>query len=176
MKKFITLSLCMILSSTSCKQNVDSKKTDNKTENATATDETFTGSWKLKEWTAELKSGDIVFPFGKDAKGIITYDKFGNMAVQVMKNERPPFLSEDPLQAQPDEILDAYNGFIAYSGRYEVDTNSNKVTHQIKISSFPNWIGQNQIRYYKFKDDMLILSTDMIGASKHRLLWEKQND
>ena len=92
----------------------------------------------MKEWTAELKSGDIIFPFGKDAKGIITYDKFGNMAVQVMKNERPPFLSEDPLQAQPDEILDAYNGFIAYSGRYEVDTNSNKVTHQIKISSFPN--------------------------------------
>ena len=98
------------------------------------------------------------------------------MAVQVMKNERPPFLSEDPLQAQPDEILDAYNGFIAYSGRYEVDTNSNTVTHQIKISSFPNWVGQNQIRYYKFKDDMLILSTGMIGASKHRLLWEKQND
>lgn len=135
--------------------------------------EKFTGSWELKKWTAELTSGEIVFPYGEDAKGLITYDKFGNMAVQVMKNNRSQFLSEDPLQAQPDEVFDAYNGFIAYSGNYEVSINSNKVVHQIKISSFPNWVGQNQIRYYEFRDDNLILSTDLIGVSRHKLVWEK---
>ena len=160
----------------SCKQKSETINASDKKENVTTTNEKFDGSWELKKWTAELTSGEIVYPYGKDAKGIITYDKFGNMAVQVMKNKRSQFLSEDPFQAQPDEVFDAYNGFIAYCGSYEVDSDSNKVTHHIKLSSFPNWVGQNQIRYYEFKDDNLILSTDLIGASKHKLIWEKLNN
>lgn len=173
MKKYITISLCIILSVISCKQNTETINTSDKKENATTTNEKFDGSWELKKWTAELKSGEIVFPYGADAKGILTYDKYGNMAVQLMKNNRPKFSSEDPLNAQPEEVWDAYNGFIAYSGSYEVDTSSNKVIHHIKLTSFPNWVGKNQTRYYEFKDDNLILSTDLIGESKHKLIWEK---
>ncbi|GJM27956.1 MAG: hypothetical protein DHS20C17_05910 [Cyclobacteriaceae bacterium] len=133
----------------------------------------FIGTWKLEAWTAELTDGKIVFPFGEDAIGRITYDEFGNMAVQVMKNDRPQFLSEDPLQTEPDEVLVAYNGFIAYCGNYQVNLNTNQVVHQIKISSFPNWVGQNQTRYYEFNGDQLILSTDLIGSSRHKLIWKK---
>jgi len=133
----------------------------------------FVGVWKLKEWTAELNNGQTVFPFGEDAKGQITYDEKDNMAVQIMKNNIPQFLSEDPLKAQPEEMIVAYDGFIAYCGYYEVNLNSNQVVHQIEISSFPNWVGQNQIRYYEFKGDKLILSTDVIGSSRHKLIWEK---
>ena len=86
------------------------------------------------------------------------------------------FLSEDPLQAKNDEILNAYNSFIAYSGSFEVDTNSNQIIHHVDLSSFPNWVGQNQIRYYTFKGDSLILSTDFIGESKHKLTWAKTYD
>ena len=135
----------------------------------------FVGSWQLKAWTAELSDGKIVFPFGEDAIGRITYDDYGNMAVQIMKNNRSNFLSDDPLQAQSDEVVVAYNGFIAYSGYYEVNVESNQVVHQIKISSFPNWVGQDQTRYYEFKEDKLILSTDLIGSSRHKLIWEKVN-
>lgn len=176
MKKIIIISLCIVLSVISCKQNAETIKTSEKKENVIIANEKFDGSWELKEWTAELTSGEIVYPYGEDAKGVLTYDKFGNMAVQLMKNKRPKFLSEDPLNAQPEEVWDAYNGFIAYSGSYEADTSSNKVIHHIRLSSFPNWVGQNQIRYYEFKDDNLILSTDLIGSSKHKLIWEKLNN
>jgi hypothetical protein len=135
--------------------------------------EKFIGSWELKEWTAELNGDSIAFPFGEDAIGRITYDSSGYMAVQIMKNNRSKFLSDDPLQAQPDEVVVAYNGFIAYSGNYEVNLNTNHVVHHIKISSFPNWVGQNQIRYYKFNKDKLTLSTDLIGSSRHKLIWKK---
>lgn len=145
-------------------------------ENVKMSNEKFIGSWELKEWTAESAGGKIEFPFGEDAKGRITYDKFGYMAVQIMKNNRSQFLSEDPLQAQPDEVFDAYNGFIAYCGNYEVNVINNQVVHQIKISSFPNWVGQNQIRFYEFKEDKLILSTDIIGSSRHKLIWKKVNN
>jgi hypothetical protein len=173
MKKVTIISLCIFLIVISCKQNTETLNTSDKMENVTIANEKFDGSWELKEWTAELTSGELVFPYGPDAKGILTYDKFGNMAVQLMKNKRPKFLSEDPLNAQPEEVWEAYNGFIAYSGSYEVDNSAKKVTHQIRLSSFPNWVGQNQIRYYEFIDDNLILSTDLIGASKHKLIWEK---
>ena len=150
--------------------------TSDKKENVTMSNAKFHGSWELKEWTAELISGEVVYPYGDDAKGIITYDKLGHMAVQVMKNKISNFISEDPLNAQPEEVWDAYNGFIAYSGSYDIDSSSNKVIHHIRLSSFPNWVGQNQIRYYKFKDDYLILSTDFIETSKHKLIWKRLNN
>lgn len=142
-------------------------------ENMKMKNEKFVGSWELKEWTSRLNDESKVFPFGEDAKGRITYDSNGNMSVQIMKNNRSQFLSEDPLEAQPDEVVVAYNGFIAYCGYYEVNLNSNQVVHKIEISSFPNWVGQNQVRYFKFKDDRLILSTDVIGSNRHKLIWVK---
>ena len=135
--------------------------------------EKFVGSWHLIEWTAELTNGEIIFPSGKDAKGRITYEAEGDMAVQIMKNNPAKFLSEDPLQARPNEIVDSYGGFIAYCGQYVVNHNSNQVVHQIEISSFPNWVGQNQVRYYEFRDDLLILSTDVIGSGRHKLIWKR---
>ena len=133
----------------------------------------FIGSWELKKWTAELNDGTIFFPFGEDAVGRITYDINGEMSVQLMKSNRQKFHSEDPLQAKPEEVLVAFNEFLSYCGSFKVHTNPDQVVHQIKISSFPNWIGQNQIRKFEFTDDKLILSTDTIGSSKHKLIWQK---
>lgn len=133
----------------------------------------FVGSWELQAWTARLTNGEKVFPFSEDAIGRITYDESGRMAVQIMKNNLPPFLSEDPLQAQPDEMINTYKGFIAYCGHYQVNHSFNQVIHQIEISSFPNWVGQQQIRNYKFEEDKLILSTGVIGSSRHKLIWKK---
>ena len=133
----------------------------------------FIGSWELLKWTAELNDGTEVFPFGEDALGRITYETNGSMSVQLMKNSRPKFLSEDPLQAKPHEVIVAFKDFLSYCGSYEVYKNPDQVVHQIEISSFPNWTGQNQIRKFEFKDDLLILSTDTIGSSRHRLVWQK---
>jgi hypothetical protein len=68
----------------------------------------FIGNWNLLEWSAELIDGTIVYPFGTDTIGRISYDSNGNMSVQIMKKDRQLFVSEDPLQAEPDEIVSAY--------------------------------------------------------------------
>ena len=176
MKLSLILCACSLFIFSSCIQNKDFHPSNDTSNSGLADNEKFIGSWELKEWTAELQNGGIIYPYGIDAKGIISYDNLGNMAVQVMKNERLKFLSEDPLQAKNDEILNDYNSFIAYSGSFEVDTNSNQIIHHVDLSSFPNWVGQNQIRYYTFKGDSLILSTDFIGESKHKLTWTKTYD
>ena len=171
MLRIIIATIVIVIAFASCKQNSGSITTSSIYGN-----EEFIGSWELQKWTASLANGEIVFPYGDDAEGVITYDKFGHMSVQVMKNKRTKFLSEDPLEANSEEVWDDYNSFIAYSGNYKVDTSSNKVMHHIKLSSFPNWIDQTQLRYYKFDDDQLILSTDLIGTSKHKLIWKRLNN
>lgn len=133
----------------------------------------FIGSWELIKWTAELNDGTVVFPFGEEAEGRITYDSDGNMSVQLMKHNRSPFHSEDPLQARTHEAVVAFKEFLSYCGSYQVYNKPDQVVHRIKISSFPNWVGQNQIRKFEFIDDKLILSTDTIGSSRHRLVWKK---
>ena len=179
MKEFITISFLIILCFTSCKQHNSSAKND-ETDTIIANinmknmkNQQFVGSWELQEWTIESKDGKKEFPFGADAIGQINYESNGNMSVMIMKNNRHQFLSEDPLQGQPDEVVIAFKGFIAYSGNYEVNLNSKQVVHQIKISSFPNWVGQNQIRKFEFNEDKLTLSTDFIGPNKHKLVWRK---
>lgn len=133
----------------------------------------FVGSWALKAWTAELSDGKIVYPFGEDVLGQITYDDNGNMAVQIMRKDRTPFSGVDPFQASPEEVVEAFHGFLSYCGKYDVDTDAGQVIHHLKISSIPNWTGQDQIRNFEFDGDQLTLSTDFIGASRHRLVWGK---
>ncbi len=133
--------------------------------------ERFIGSWDLQEWKVEAENGEIFFPFGKDAIGQIVYTKDGTMSVCIMKKNRPPFQSEDPLQGQTEEVIDAYHGFIGYCGRFQVNTKSNQVVHLIKISSFPNWVDQQQIRNFDFNGNELTLGTE-INRNKHTLVWK----
>ncbi len=132
----------------------------------------FSGTWKLLEWTAKLPDGKIIFPFGRDAIGRIGYDDRGNMWVQIMKAVRPAFKSEDIMKGEPEEMLQAYQDFFAYSGNYEVHPEDQQVIHKIKLSSFPNWIGHDQVRNYEFRGSLLILSANL-ESGYQRLVWEK---
>ena len=179
MKEFISISLLLIVCFTSCKQHTSSKKNE-ETDSSIANikmenmiNQQFVGSWELQEWITESKYGKKEFPLGADAIGQIKYESNGTMSVMIMKNNRPQLLSEDPLQGHPDEGVIAFKGFIGYTGNYEVNLNSKQVVHTINISSFPNWVGQNQIRKFEFNDDKLTLSTDFIGPNKHKLVWSK---
>lgn len=95
------------------------------TEKINSSKNRFLGSWELEEWSIESKDGIKSALFGDDAIGKITYESNGNMFVQIMNNNRPKFRSDDPLQALPEEAINAYYGFIAYAGPYEVDTLAN---------------------------------------------------
>ena len=184
MRNLSAIALLFALGFVSCKQNPstaqnsdkDSTQLPENMEDENGSNQKFIGSWELMSWAAESADGNIVFPFGQDAVGRITYDGNGIMAVQIMKNNRVQFTSEDPLRAEPSEKVAAYDGFIAYTGNYNVDIDSNRVIHHIKISSFPNWVGQSQVRNFAFNQNELTLSTDFIGASKHKLVWRRMHD
>ncbi len=140
--------------------------------------EKLVGTWSLLEWTAKSPEGEITYPFGRDAKGRIMYDRLGNMSVQLARNERSLFESDDPWIGTTEEIQTAFLGFFAYYGTYSLDEENRIITHHLGMCSFPNWIGTKQQRFFKFDGEKLILTTPPIVAEHvdkiNILVWQKE--
>jgi hypothetical protein len=94
-----------------------------------------------------------------------------------MSVERPKFLSGDLQGGTPDEIKAAFEGFISYFGTYSVNESDGTVTHHLEGCSFPNWIGVDLKRFFKFSGNRLTLSTPptlIKGVSTiGDLIWER---
>ena len=141
------------------------------------TNENFVGTWKLISMESRRATGKVTYPFGKNVVGMIMYDAAGHMSAQIMRTDRPAFESGDIPGGTPDEIKAAFKGLITYFGTYEIDNEENTITHQVESSSFPNWAGTRQKRFFEFSDNRLILSTPPIPARDDAitsvLIWER---
>jgi hypothetical protein len=133
----------------------------------------FIGTWTLIKCVAIQQDGKITFPYGEKPIGQILYDSKGNMMVEIMNQEIKKFKNDNPFQGIPEEIVPAYNGFLAYYGTYKILADLNLIIHNIKACSFPNWVGQNQKRRFEFEDNKLILTTPAINSVQFELTWEK---
>ena len=121
--------------------------------------EEFVGTWKLVSSEFQSSSGAVTYPGGKDAVGRIMYDAAGNMSAQVMRADRPAFASGDNSKATLAELKAAFEGLITYFGTYEIDEQKGTITHKLESSSYPNWVGTDQTRFFQLSDDRLTLST-----------------
>ena len=138
----------------------------------------FVGTWQLLESYSERPSGRAPFPLGARVIGRINYDTAGNMAAQLMGEERRPFSSRDPREVRDDEYREAFQSYTAYFGTYEVNPAEHTVVHHVLGATVPNWPGNDQLRYYELKDDLLILRTPPMRGndgekSVHTLVWQK---
>jgi hypothetical protein len=137
----------------------------------------FIGTWKLLSFEFRRSDGAIVYPLGKDAVGILMYDAKGNMSVHLMSRDRGAFAEKDQLKGTPDEIRAAFEGFIAYFGTYEIDEEEGSVVHHVEGSLFPNLVGKEQKRFFRFDGAQLELTAPAKpwgGASMTGVLvWEQ---
>ena len=123
--------------------------------------ERLIGSWRLVSYETTDTQGRKGRPYG-DAVGRISYDANGNMAGQVMRPDRTE--------------ADAYRGYIAYFGTYEVAADGRSVVHHVEGSLNPAWVGGDQVRGLRFEGERLILSTETQKSGTavlHELTWER---
>lgn len=117
----------------------------------------------------------MTYPVGKNPVGYIMYNAEGYMAVALMASNRKRFSSIDIMGGTTEEIVAAYGTYLSYCGKYAVT--EDRVIHHVEVSSYPNWIGQDQVRFYKFEGNKLILSTPfmILGGKQQRgyLIWER---
>lgn len=140
----------------------------------------FVGRWRLLASEFRRTDGSVLHPFGTDAIGLLQYTPDGMISVQIMRAERPTFRRNDQFAGEPEEIRAAFEGYIAYFGRYDVDAERASVLHRIEGSWFPNWVGQTHQRYAHFQGNRLTLTTPpfmggrevLVGA----LVWERMEE
>jgi len=135
----------------------------------------FIGTWRLISCELKNSDGDVNFPMGEDAIGYIMYNYDGYMSVAFMSANRNSFESGDILGGTTEEKEAAIGTYVSYCGKYSVS--EEYVTHHIEVSLFPNWIGADQKRKYRFEGNRLILITDPLivkGQTVEGLLiWER---
>jgi len=135
----------------------------------------FVGTWRLISNETKETSGEISHPFGKDATGYVIYTQDGYLALTIMGPNRGSFPSADIRAGSLEEKQAAFDSYLTYSGTYEVL--GDKVVHHIEQSLFPNWSGADQVRFFQFSGDRLILRTPplAVGGAERTLYvtWQR---
>jgi hypothetical protein len=132
--------------------------------------EKIIGTWKLVSWVYTDAKGEVIHYFGRDATGILMYDRHGFMNAQLMKAQRQPFASDSIRGGTPFETYNAFHSYLAYFGKYYEDK-PGEMVHIVEGSLFPNWAGNKEVRYGKIEDDLLILSTPPIPVQGQNIVF-----
>jgi hypothetical protein len=121
------------------------------------------GTWALVATEWRRADGRHANPFGPGAVGILMYDAAGNMSAQVMRADRAAVPDDQP-DGIETAMASAFAGYIAYFGRYEIDTGRSVVMHYVAGSAFPEWVGGTHERRFAVEGDRLTLSDSVVAA------------
>ena len=122
--------------------------------------EQLVGTWALASYVErDVETGVEDHPFGEHPLGFILYTPDGYMSAQLQRLDRTRFAGGDLRRATAEEYAIAGSSYLAYSGRYFVDECEHRVSHEMAVSFFPNWLGQRQVRLVELNGERLQLST-----------------
>jgi hypothetical protein len=133
------------------------------------------GTWRLESWVSLVGDGTEALPMGPSPEGLLAYAPDGTMLTAFGQAERALFGTDDVTGGTADERSAAFESFIAYGGRYELDGST--VIHTVEVSLFPNWIGTTQRRHWEVDEagDRLTLVSPPISVGgqtrSQRLVW-----
>jgi hypothetical protein len=121
-------------------------------------------------YVGRADDGSLTYPLGAEAQGSLVYTEGGWMSAQVCAGSRPDLATEDVGGGSEAERAAAFSSYLAYCGRYEV--NGDVVVHRVTMSSFPNWVGSEQTRYFEVAGEELLLRTPPIEVGGKSLVNE----
>ena len=135
--------------------------------------QTLVGVWELVSLQDHRPNGDVLDWMGKRPLGTLIYSPDGHMSVQIMRDPPPAVVASmwtsDGRDLQPsasvNEIRDAYRGYYAYFGTWEIDERARTVTHHIQGSMRAGEVGAAYVRPYEFSGEHLVLRSTVSPAS-----------
>jgi hypothetical protein len=117
------------------------------------------GTWRLVHYIEFRTGGTRHYPFGQDAIGCISYSESGVMSVQMSRRQRA--------NTPEGGLLD----YLAYFGRFEVDTEKQLVRHLLDGQVTPGKHPEMLERKFRFYDDKLSLGP--CEGSEWEILWQR---
>jgi hypothetical protein len=119
------------------------------------------GAWRLIHSISINADGETEYPLGEDAVGYIYYADTGIMAVQISRKSR-----EDG-----SDLSHIKRDYLAYFGRYEIDTKKQVVRHFVEGQLFPGEHTEVLVRQYRFDGDLMWLKP--VDGTNREILWER---
>lgn len=116
----------------------------------------FIGTWRLIDQQSFREGGTSAYPRGEEALGILMYDAAGNMQVQLAR--------QGSAGGDMSSFKTAMENFLAYFGTYTIDESAQTVTHHVVGSSYPGYVGTNQVRQFALDGDTLTLTAKGFGG------------
>jgi hypothetical protein len=139
--------------------------------------EKILGTWRLVSYVEQdERGGPVTFPLGRDAAGLIMYTTDGYMSAQLMRSGRHDYDQADIGGGTIQQAAAAAEGYLAYSGPYDVDEAASIVHHRVAVSLLPNWLETVQIRHGSLKGNQLTLVSEIpLGGKVIRstLVWAR---
>ena len=99
------------------------------------------------------------------------YNPDGYMSAQIMGMGRPAYKSGTLHTGTMEEMAAAAHGYLAYSGRFEVDEKNNTLTHYMEVSMNPTWLDQSQPRIAHIYGNRIVIFNGL--KPEDRLVWER---
>ena len=135
--------------------------------------QTLMGVWELVALQDHRPNGEVLDWMGKKPSGTLIYSPDGHVSVQIMLDPHPvvaaSMWSNDGRDLLPSasasEIRNAYGGYYAYFGRWEIDEGARTVTHHIRGSMRAVEVGADYVRPYEFSSEYLLLRSTVSPAS-----------
>ena len=105
--------------------------------------------------------GEKEYAYGQDAIGYIYYSDTGIMALQISRKSRGG--------CQNLSLLE--HDYLAYFGRYEIDTENQLVRHFVEGQLFPGEHPEVLVRKYRFDGDLMSLK--LVDGTNREVLWQR---
>lgn len=130
-------------------------------------------SWELIRYQSEDKDGNMMYPLGEDAKGVIIFTVNSQLSVHITAADRETKVSQEKLELYNTEAEKemARIGYHGYSGPFDLDEEKSVLTTHVKISVLSEYIGSDQNRSARIDGDNLYLSN--IQHPERKLVWKK---
>jgi hypothetical protein len=134
------------------------------------------GTWKLVSASTSTASGERNdVPFGGSPTGFLTYTQDGRMTAMISYGGRARLSSKDSHSASVEQQAEAFRTFIAYAGRYTL--NSDHIIHHVEISSLQDWVDTDLIRSIKFEGERIVLTAPPMPVDgkmqTFELIWQR---
>jgi hypothetical protein len=114
-------------------------------------------------------------PLGKAPVGQLIYDDTSNaVSAQLVQARQQRFASDDWQEATPEEKAAAWPRYFGYFGTFSIDEAEQTVTHHVESGWFPNLVGTDQVRHYRFEGGRLILDADTAWGVV-QIIWSRQS-
>lgn len=136
--------------------------------------EPFLGSWALVSFEHVLPSREVSRPFGDSPSGSILYLPDGRMSAQLSVGSPARLANDDPAQASVEEAAQAWWTYLGYWGTFKVFADKGVVVHHVEGSSFPNWIGTEQVRHFRFDGSSLLILSAQFSSGRSILTWQRR--